>query len=80
MMCKGTSDKVKGLKNKFFDLMIFPLVCPLVCPLVKWTPRGALFRKDLEPQFYYFWALYMSSTNILTVQVNSIHVVMLRLG
>ena len=53
MMCKGTSDKVKGLKNKFFDFMIFPLVCPLV----KWTPRGALFRKDLEPQFYYFWAL-----------------------
>ena len=76
MMCKGTSDKVKGLKNKFYAFMIFPLVCSLV----KWTPRGALFRKDLEPQFYYFWALYMSSTNILTVQVNSIHVVILRLG
>ena len=76
MMCKGTSDKVKGLKNKFFEFMIFPHVCPLV----KWTLRGALFRKDLEPQFYYFWALYMSSTNILTVQVNSTHVVLLRPG
>ena len=76
MMCKGTSDKVKGLKNKFYAFMIFPLVCPLV----KWTPRGALFRKGLETQFYYFWALYRSSTNLLTVQVSSIHVVFLRLG
>ena len=76
MMCKGTSDKVKGLKNKFYAFMIFPLVCPLV----KWTPRGALFRKGLEHQFYYFWASYMSSTNILTAQVNSIYVMILRLG
>ena len=76
MMCKGTSDKVKGLKNKFYAFMIFPLVCPLV----KWTPQGALFRKGLEPQFYYFWVSYMSSTHILTVQVNSIYVVILRPG
>ena len=76
MMCKGTSDKVKGLKNKFFDFMIFPLVCPLV----KWTPRGALFRKDLETQFCYFWASYMSSTHILAVRVDSIYVVFIRLS
>ena len=63
MMCKGTSDKVKGLKNKFYAFMIFPLVCPLV----KWTLRVALFRKGLETLFCHFQASYMSSTHILAV-------------
>ena len=76
MLRKGTSDKVKGLKNKFFDFMIFPLVCPLV----KWTLRLALFRKGLETRFCYFQASYTSSTHILAVRVDSIYVAIFRLS
>ena len=56
------------------------MISPLVCTLVKWTPWVAWLRKGLETQFCYFWALYMSSTHILTAWADSIYVVILRLG
>ena len=56
------------------------MIFPLVHPLVKQTPRVASFRKDLETQFCYFRASYMSITHILAVQDDSIYVAVSRLG